>query len=147
MCGPPFWEWDSFSSAEARANSQATVGAQGFRSPKDQQSGAAWTLGCGSRSSFMLPRALLHPGSGVSTFPTAKRGRTLSPPGREGCSRSPRRSPRAGGVQGGRAGELPAPHGRGPRGGGEGARPHPRSTRAASPPVQRSRLAPPHHLP
>lgn len=35
--GPPFWKWDPFFSARARANFQATVGAQGFPSPLDQQ--------------------------------------------------------------------------------------------------------------
>lgn len=35
--GPPFWKWDPFFSARARANVQATVGAQGFPSPLDQQ--------------------------------------------------------------------------------------------------------------
>lgn len=100
------------------------------------ESGAAWTQGCGSRCSSRLPRALLHPGSCVSTFPTARPGRTLRPPGRGGCSRGPGRSPgREGYPAEGRASyQRPAATALG------GAQPHPRggprpaSARAASPP-------------
>lgn len=65
----------------------------------------------GMRLTRRLPllRALRLLGSGVSMFPIAKRGRTLSLPGRRGCSRGPGRSPEAGGVLGVGAGELPAP--------------------------------------
>lgn len=103
--------------------------------------------------SSMLPRALGHPGSGVSTFPTEKRGRTPAlreekaatavqegAPGREGCRAEGRESyqrpmARASLGWGGR----PAP---------PTWRPPPRLHEGSVPAgSHRSRLAPPHRLP